>query len=192
MHRLADFAPLWEALGVKDGREYCRNRTRRAIIRRQTRINEAVQRAARYSFLFRSAVVDIDWVAVRDSTEKRIEELGGSKLTQARAQMELRLQHVAEVTDGPDDPRFQAASARARRQYENVLTVYERAESDERRRACAMVDDLMEDLLYVDETLCEDEAFEHLDGQVSAVCLAEIVAAEENYTDFDAASDPGL
>ena len=186
MHRLADLAPLWAALGVKDCREYCRNRTRRAIIRRQTRINEAVQRAARYSFLFRSAVVEIDWEAVRDSTEQRIGELGGTRLVQARAQLEHRLQHIAEVTDGPLDPRFQAAAARARRQYDDIRTTYEREESDERRRACAIVDDLMEDLLYSGTTMCEDEAVDYLDGQVSGVCLVEMMAAEEDYADYDA------
>ena len=186
MNRLAELTPLWETLGAKDGREYCRDRTRRALVRKQTKINEAVQRAARCSFLFRSALVGIDWVEVRDSTEQRIAELGGTRLIQARTQLEHRLQHIAEVTDGPLDPRFQAAAARARRQYDDIRTTYEREESDERRRACAIVDDLMEDLLYSGATMCEDEAVDYLDGQVSGVCLAEIVAAEENYADFDA------
>ena len=189
MDHLANFTPLWEALGVKDGREYCRNRMRNANIRKQMRINEVEQRAARRAFIFRAAVVSPTWDEDDAARERRIDQLGHLALPYALAHMESRIQRAARVATGPDDPRFMTTSARATRRYERIRGVYERYERDERMGMLAIAGQLLDELEHDEDSPCDDEfeALEHLETYADIVRVQELEDVE-NGAEFDIAS----
>ena len=186
MDRFADFPPVWEALGAKDGREYCRNRTRCAILRKRKMIKRAVQRSTRYSFIFRAVLkLDIPADALIESNWERLDVIGGSKLKRAKDVWLSETADVLRETDGPDDPRYKAALTRATAQYNAIILNYTRVEYAERRAANAMAMAARESRQADGKPVCIDEVLEQLDGQVFEVCEREIEEAM-SYAALDA------
>ena len=166
-----------------------RSRSRGAGLRKRAltkqAIQRSIQRADRQSFIFRWRLMrDITDYELEASNWKRVEELGGPTLKEAKAAWMREMTDLMHRTNGSTDPRYQMASVHINAKYNVASRMYEHEERVERTVACNTADAALQSYKADSEPLCINKVLEHLDSQVFERCEQEIEKARRN-TDPD-------
>ena len=148
MEFFSDFEPVWAALGAGSGREYCRERSRQAVIRNQKRINVVAQDSARRLFLFQACVKDPGDSARGGAAFARAAQLGGDVLQRERERTRVELEHAYDRGERHGDDSYDELVSRRMFRYGQVRAIYEERERLERahleRVAKAVLDEYRE------------------------------------------------